>query len=504
MHRSATGTIKESLIQKLPVLILCFCAAQPLLDAAGYWQDQWKLGNTLTLGLRMLLLAAMVLLGFLLSERKRFYYLTGIVLLAFTGLHALACVKAPDGYQDPVRDLTNLIRIYMLPLTVLCFATFLSCSEKSYKAVKNGLLLDLLLIAGIQLISLLTGTDPHTYQDDKIGVLGWFLWTNSQSAILSMLFPLSICWALGKWKKSVWPVVLVTLIGGLSLYALAPRLSYFCLAASGLGVGLWVLLFFRARWKQGLSVMVVTLLLIAAYPISPTHARQKAVEAHSAESQAHLDQKEMPSVQHPAPGESLSQADMEKFDKIYHSLGTVYSVVERFGLSRALEAYDYSLDSAVLGNARLRKITFCRLLMEDGGILSRLFGLNLSEMFQFIPNGFYNPANGLWEDGYESLDVENDFHGIFFLTGLVGLALMAAYLLYFALRIVLALRRLWKTELFLDLAGFSAAFCCAVLHAAFTASILRRNNASVYLAIVLAAVWYLSGKKKTAVPAEPL
>ena len=44
--------------------------------------------------------------------------------------------------------------------------------------------------------------NPYTYRDQKtVGVCGWFYFANSQSAILTMLVPVSLCFVLEKTKK---------------------------------------------------------------------------------------------------------------------------------------------------------------------------------------------------------------------------------------------------------------------------------------------------------------
>ena len=107
----------------LPAVIIIYCVLQPILDVAGYWQDYFKLANTVTMAIRMLLLVASVALGFLLSDRKKYYWITFAVLAALTALHAAA--NLPGGYREPAADLVNLVRIYLLPLTAVCFITFL-------------------------------------------------------------------------------------------------------------------------------------------------------------------------------------------------------------------------------------------------------------------------------------------------------------------------------------------------------------------------------------------
>ena len=184
----------------------------------------------------------------------------------------------------------------------------------------------------------------------------------------------------------------------------------------------------------------------------------------------------------------LDKDNADKMEKLYRSQDILWSRVDRFGRERVFEAYDYSLDPTVISNTRLMKITFCKLLMEESGTLSKLFGLNLKAM----TNDRYDKDGILTTDNF---DVENDLHGIYFLTGIVGLGLMICFLLYFGLRALIAVIRRPKIYFNLPMCAFAIAYGLGLIHAYYTASVLRRNNASIYLAMVLAALWYLSRKK---------
>ena len=529
-------TLMDRLRSRLPLLITIFCLLQPLLDVAGYWQARLGLSNAPTMVLRMLLLGASVLLGFLLSRRKWIYWLTGALLAVLTGLHALACMQAPKGYQDAFTDLLNLVRIYFLPLMTLCFITFLDQSPKAFPAMCKAMVLDLLLIAGVQLASVLTGTNPYTYSVDKTGILGWFLWTNSQSAILAMLAPITICWAIRRWQGRLLPILLLTAVSEATLFTLAPRLAYGSLLAGGLGVAFCLLLSSRSNWKQALCVALVTCLFLAAYPVSPTYARLNRNEARMEKTDKEIKQMNIhietvpvapattkapqdstesaASAEATAPAETqkpfnptspsasgahkvkLDDTNADKMERLYRSQSIIWSMVDRFGREKVFEIYDYTLDPTILSNTRLMKINFCRLVMGDSGFLSGLFGLNLKE----LTHQRYDAKKQLVTDNY---DVENDLHGIYFLTGLVGLVLMLLFLGSFGIRALTAVLRKPKVYFNLTMNGFAIAYGLALIHAYFTASVLRRNNASVYLAMVLAGLWYLSRKKTAPEPEKP-
>ena len=523
--------VLNSIQGKLPLIVFLLCVLQPFLDVAGYWQTTWGISNTVTMMLRMLLLGGSVLLGFLLSDRKRVYLLAAFVLLALTAGHAYACAKSPNGYRDMVTDLINLVRIYFLPMMTLCFITFLRRNEKVLPAIISAVTVNILLIAAVQLISTITGTDPHTYSVDHTGVRGWFMWTNSQSAILAMGCPVVICWALTRRKGRLLFAVLLTAVSEATLYFLAPRLAYASLIASGLGMAVCLLLIDRRRWLASLTVALVTVAFVLAYPVSPTHKRLadnsvrvaqvseeiKSMDIHietvvQTESQIETnpmqselmtgsedetaganptestDNNDPSQTKPPKTVIKLDSENADKLEKLYRSHDILWSLVDRFGRDRVFEAYGYSLDPTVISSARTMKVVYCTLLMDESGTWSRLFGLNLRELLYQRCD-----KNGNWV--YDNFDVENDLHGVYFLTGMVGLGLMILFLLTFGLRALLAVLRRPKKYFTLPMVAFSLSYGLGLIHAYFTASVLRRNNASIYLALVLACMWYLSRKQ---------
>lgn len=516
---------KDALIRRLPLLILIYCVLQPILDVAGYWQMMLDLGNAVTMGIRMILLAGSVLVGFLLSDRKRYYYITAGILLALTGLHVAANI--PGGYTEPVTDLVNLVRIYLMPLTVLCFITFLrQGGEEAFRAMKKGMMINVLIIVAVEIISVLTHTDRETYRHEHIGVLGWFYWANSQSAILSMIAPIVICWALQRWKDKLVPIGLFTVAAEITLYFFGTRLTFGAMVATGFGITICLLVVNRRRWKQALVIFLITAVLTGLVSFSPMADRMRAVNditmMHEAEIEQEHVQVFIPDTEPPAaetesnpsdtsstePSATDTQQEAEKpkkkfnwrkYRKIYKKY--IPGLVYRFGYSRVIYKYNYTLDPAILGDWRIEKLSFCELLMEDANFMSHLFGINLMDMRVFVEYGVkVEGTENEFVSGYLNYDVENDFHGIYFLLGIFGLVLMCGFLLYFGLLGLYRVIRDFRTYFTIDMIGFAAAYVFGLLHAYFTVSVLRRNNASVYMALVLAGLWYLSRKQKGSAP----
>lgn len=477
----------ERLDRRLPAFIVIYCAMQPVLDAFGYWQLAISIGNYLTLAIRILLLSGSVILGVLLSDRKWDYGVLALILCALTAMHWLA--NLPDGKQNLLEDFANLIRIYLLPITTFCFITFLRRGGKRvFRAIKLGLSLDLAIILLVELLSLLTGTNRGTYAQIHVGLIGWFVWGNCQSAILSMLTPLVICWALQRWKDRVLPVALVSLIAELALYFFGTRLTFAALAASGLAVSFCLIIIDRRRWKQALSLLLIAGLLTVLYPQSPAAMRMRMLaETNGKNQQSIQDQLE---ELHGDPICADGEIQWDAMEAVYNRY--CKTIVQQFGIRRVAEKYQYSLDATTLGDARRCKQNVCEMLMEDAPKLCRLFGLRVEKMF--LPTATLNPESGKTEESLVSYEVENDLLGIYFSLGAVGLGLLVIFLLYFGLRVLWRLLRDGKKSFTLELVGFAGAYGFGLIHAYFTTSVLRRNNASVYLALVLGGLWYLTWK----------
>ncbi len=481
-----TVRFRDGLKERLPLFVMLFFAVQPLLDAAGYWQARLGIPNAATLVLRMLLLGSAVLTGFFLTDRRKRYYVLFGVLAALTALHAAACVTAPGGYREPVADLVNLVRIWYLPLVTAALITCLRQNGKVWPAMLKGAACALALIAGIMLVSAVTGTDPHTYNYERFdrphyGVLGWFLWTNSQSAVLSMLCPLAVLFAALKWPGRVLPAAAAAAVGEAALYFLAPRLAFAGLVLSGTVMAAGLAVSDRRRWKTALAVLLITAAFTACYPLSPT-AQKEGYADRIGESLQEAQTESGVSIS--ADPSEMSEEELDGLEDLYRGQNYVYSLVERFGRDRVFAA-----GPRLLYDDRVKKITFCRFLMEDAQPMTKLFGLSLQDMT-------YERIGGDGKPVTDNFDVENDFHGVFFLTGACGLALMLAFLLFFGLRALIAVIRRPKEYLTADMFAFAAAYGMALIHALFTASVLRRNNASVWLALVLAGLWYLSRARK--------
>ena len=451
----------------LPGALVALCAAQPLLDVLSFWTQGLAWGGKLTLALRLLLFLCVVLTGFVLSGHKRAYWITAAVCAVLYATHVLACLRANEAFTaaNLISDATNFIRVAQIPLFTIAFITFLRCCRQGFASFERGITIAFWIIAAVELLSALTGTNPYTYPDKRIGLCGWFYFANSQSAILSMLVPLALCPALRSGNIRRWLPIAV--VGFAELFCFATRLAYMSLFVTVIGMVITLALTKRGSAKVCAVLLLCAAVCAAGYTVSPMHRNQQAVAANAVRKQENIDR-------------LVAQGKAEFGDQGYAYLTYAYDeylggTVERYGLEATAEMYGYSTKAAVITNVRTIKINYCRLMLNTEPLTSRLFGLSYDEMTYH---------------GY-CYDVENDFHGIAYLYGWAGLACLLAFLGYFLVIILCALIRNARRYFTVEAGACGVALCTALAHIYNTAGVLRRPNASFYLCLILASIWYL-------------
>lgn len=257
------------LLPKLIILLLCL---QPVLDILTYWQDHLALGFSLSFFPRLLILALLWFGGFVLSTRKKAYIALAAVLGVYYLLHLYACYT--NGFVNIIDDVKNYIRVMQLPITAFALITCLrACGDDAIDAIEKGILFSLLILAFSFVVSNLTGTEPHTYEDGQVGVRGYCFWPNAQSAILSLSAPIAISFCVRKWPHK--PIVCVgTMVVSLAvLYFHGTRLSFFCMGVCGVGMVV-VFLITKQPKKYAVILGALTLFALAMFPFSPMCANR--------------------------------------------------------------------------------------------------------------------------------------------------------------------------------------------------------------------------------------
>lgn len=449
------------------MLLMGLCVIQPLLDILSFWMQNVSWGNTLTTLVRSAILAAVLLCAFCITDKKRVYLIAAGLFAAFYAAHLYAFYvsSTPMTAGGVLDDFANYVRVIQLPLLTMAFITFVSKCDDGFEHIQKGLLAAFVIIAVTEVLSALSGTNPYTYPNKQIGLLGWFYFANSQSAILSMLFPFVLCYALCKDK--LWIAAVICIIGFGELYLFATRLAYLAIFVIAAGTLFTWFVCRRLKLKNAVIIIVCAALCAASFTVSPMYENQRLVQKNAAIKQQEIDE--------------LTQKGIEEFGKDdYKHLTYAYDaylggLVEEFGLERVAQLYDYSTDVGSVADVRAKKINYCILLQEDNPLACRVFGLPYGSM----------TSNG------NVFDVENDLHGLYFLYGWVGLAVFCLFILWFAFIVIMALIKNAKMYFTVEAGACGIAVCTGLIHAYYTAGVLRRPNASFYLSLSLALIWYL-------------
>lgn len=465
MSETHTSRFSAWIFARLPAFMILLFVLQPLLDILSYWTDRLSMGNTLTLALRFAVFAVVGFLGFCVSRRKKAYGIAAAACAFLLLGHCLACYI--KGYLDPVSDLTNFVRVIQMPLFVFCFISFLRANDKCYRAIETGLIVNFWLISISVAVSVLSGTANATYQESNFGILGWFATSNAQSSIMSILTPIviTLCYR----RKNLLLFLLTTAAGFAQLYFLGTRLAFLAMGVAFVGLVIVMFLTHDVS-KRYIAVLAIGFAVCCAFiKVSPMYQNQNRYNNAMASKQA-----DAAVMMQRVGGDETSPENR------YRALRVIYlyyskDLCHRYGVGKVMGEYGYTSQISKVTATRHQKIVFCDMLLDEHPWLSRIFGMELSRM-QF--------------DG-KIYDVENDFHGIYFLYGWAGLILMLAFIGYFLYLIVCALLRNFKKYFTIEAGAFGMALCLALLYAYNTAGVLRRPNSSFYLSVILAVVYYL-------------
>lgn len=490
---SPVHQLRSRLTEKLPVFVMALFVIQPLMDVLSFWMAELGMSNTLTLILRLLVLAATVLVGFCVSRNKKVYYIAAAICVVIGVGHMFACWQA--GYQNIVTDLSNYIRVLQMPLTALCLISMMKECDVCYSTMQKAIVINMLIILVVQVLAVVTGTEPHTY-DDGAGLIGWFSNTNTQSAIVNLIAPVAVV-RLYQQKGLKSPWLWIVLLGSCaSMYFLGTRLAYAGIIAMCFGLGCSMLIIRIKDWKKACVILLVGVLFIGLLPFAPMTGHRGDWADEMEQKQGWFDV----AVANPSPSESTDvsdpsestppladvtvapsqqeQSEIDKLSAVYQHY--VSDLVAVFGVEKTIMLFDYTTDITVLTNVRTKKLMVASALMDDSPLSAKFFGVELDR---------FTIAGHIY-------DVENDFHGIYYLYGAVGLGALLLFIAYFLFIIVKALIKNFRRYFTLDAAGWGISLVMCLGYCYFTGGVLRRPSASFYMAAILAAVYYLIKIKK--------
>ena len=158
--KQGMAAVKAALEKKLSWIVGAIVVIQPLLDVLSYFLQAIG-SNSLTTALRFLMLAGVALLGFLVSDRKKLYFIFYGVVVVYWIAHMLNCFRV--GYQSPVSDAVAFSRIMNFPVFALSSITFFEKGKDVRLVVVWCFAINLLTMVLFTVLPWATGNPVYTY-----------------------------------------------------------------------------------------------------------------------------------------------------------------------------------------------------------------------------------------------------------------------------------------------------------------------------------------------------
>jgi len=219
---------------------------------------------------------------------------------------------------------------------------------------------------------------------------------------------------------------------------------------------------------------------IAIYPITP-RAKITAIERQAAEKRQGGLEAELIAlgydIRNMTPEEKMNEPVVrEKMAEFYTK--TIYGgapgLIESFDVYRIMEAYNMSTDANKISDVRRMKRVNAHLIWEDSDFVTKLTG------FEF--------AKVDWPG--DPLDLENDWHAIFYYYGVAGFTAYALYMLYFIFLVLRKIKENFTGSLTLINFTLILSFVVLIGLAHFSGALLKRPNSSIYMALIMALIRY--------------
>ena len=493
-----TGTValykktKKGLTDIVPGFLFALLIAQPLLDIISFWANEWAFTTATTLT-RFGMFAMVLLYGFIISDKKWTYVAIGSVMIAYWIFHMIACIKSATGYVSPFSDANNFFRTIHLPLFAVVFITMFKKSDRVPVYVQKAFCINMVIMMHALVISYMTGTQIYTYTYSSSGLMSWASVHNSQSAILAFIIPLMLLYAYTIKNKVMYYITAAGCL--INLFFVGTKVDYYSIFI--ISLGMMVLLIIAGEKNLFYySVLFLAALLCAlcynqsiAFDIKVNHSESMNIKQDYLEEAVEQDPGEMPLPDH------ISWETYESLDpKTQYEIRNIYQlylgpVIERYGFERVFEKYDYSLVVKELTAVRPMKVHFAEMAFEDSNTLTRLFGYEYCTLLQTYTS---ENISGKPVTKQYVFDLENDFPSVFYYSGYVGFALYMLFLAYFVALILVAVITRFKKCVNLENGLLAITFALMLGTSQFSGNVLRRPNASIYMSIILAYIYYVT------------
>ena len=462
--------------------------AQPLLDVLAFWTSSEA--GTAAGYIRLLVMIILPIYLLITEDNKKPLFIGLGIVAGFALLHVGNLFRV--GYINFFGDVKNMAKIFYLPVMSVCLCIYVR-DENKRKQIVSGLAANVAIIAAIIVISYLTGTYTPTY--GKIGgtgpVLGTSAWVivsnrNAHSIILCFLSIFATYLGISSKKAAVRYLMPALVFIGCATNGTTS--AYLTLLACMAGYAIFIVFshIVRKEWMKKAAVLMLLYLLslfavaIIVYPESP-QAKITAIERAAADKRQKSLEDELMAmgydIKNMSPEEKKADpVVLEKMADFYRKniLGGAPGLLDNFDIYRIMDAYDMSTDAMEIIDVRKMKRVNAHLIWEDSDLATKLTGFEFEKVD--------------WPE--ETLDLENDWHSIFYYYGVLGFGAYVLYMLYFIYLVLKKLRQNFAGSMTVYNFCLIMGFFVLIGLAHFSGALLKRPNSSIYFAMLLALLHY--------------
>lgn len=467
------------LIKKYYILVIV--AAQPVLDIIAYWTKNPDGTVAGTIRLAVMLLLPLYLLFSLRFRRDRIRFVLSMMVIGiYCLLHFANSMRV--GYINMAFDVSYLAKTVQLPILAICF-TFLIKDEQSRKQAFKGLLLAAVIYFSGIIIAIISGTAVDTY-GKGYGISGWVIGDNRcANSVICVTLALVLLYFSVKSDNKLINWIIPPLLA-FALIMNGTKACYYSIFAACVGFACFLVMdkfIHGGKLKtRVIAVLMLTAIVSAAvYPITPRYKIELTQQASSTRQQGELERimEEMGyDLKAMTLEEKLAHPDIvQVFGDYYWDLmwAIIPDMFNRFTYEEICAEYEFCTDAGKLIDVRRMKTAYASMLWNHCDTLTHLVGFEVSD---------------IWFNG--GTDLENDWPAIYYYYGYVGIGLYAVFMLWFVWLIIKRVIKDFKGTVTLENFFLLLTLGLHVGLAQFSGSVLRRPNVSIYMALVLALIYY--------------
>ncbi|MBQ8218070.1 MAG: O-antigen ligase family protein [Oscillospiraceae bacterium] len=461
---------------------------QPLLDVLAFWTSSEA--GTAAGYIRLLVMVALPVYLLIREDNKKPLVIGLGIIAAIALLHVGNLFRV--GYVNFFGDVKNMAKIFYLPVMSVCLCVYVR-DENKRKQIVSGLAVNVAIIAAIIVISYLTGTYTPTYgkiggKGPILGISAWVIFSNRNAHSIILCFLSIFATYLGISAKKPYIRYFMPALVFLGCATNGTTSAYLTLLACMAGYAIFLVFSHIVRKERMQRATVLLLIYLIAlftaavvfYPESP-QAKITAIEKAAADKRQKSLEDELMAmgydIKNMSPEEKKADpVVLEKMADFYRRniLGGAPGLLENFDIYRIMDAYDMSTDAMEIIDVRKMKRVNAHLIWEDSDLATKLLGFEFEKVD--------------WPE--ETLDLENDWHSIFYYYGVLGFGAYALYMLYFIFLVLRKLRQDFKGSMTVYNFCLIMGFFVLIGLAHFSGALLKRPNSAIYLAMLLALLNY--------------